>query len=149
MTIDGRAITGLRSVASLTTCSASHLVCSYVLRKSWPSSSWSSRNKPLLIPATYAVETWMNRSAFASRANATISRVPSTLIWRASSSGRSNEIEAAQCITAPTSSAAAVALVRVHAEARRRDVAGDRPGAAGVRATGRATACAMTPSSRS
>jgi hypothetical protein len=30
-----------------------------------------------------------------------ISRVPSTLIVRASSSGRSNEIEAAQCMTAP------------------------------------------------
>ncbi len=70
----------------------------------------------MLIPATYAVETWMNRSAFASRANATISRVPSTLIWRASSSGRSNEIEAAQCMTAPTSSAAALRSSGVHAQ---------------------------------
>ena len=64
---------------------------------------------PFVIPATYAVLTWTKRSRrpqdFASRAKPIISRVPSTLIWRASSSGRSNEIEAAQCITAVTSSA--------------------------------------------
>ena len=47
MTIDGRAITGSRSVASTTTCSASHLVCSYVLRNCCPATSWRSRNVPL------------------------------------------------------------------------------------------------------
>ena len=41
----------------------------------------------------------------ASRASAITSRVPSTLIARASSSGRSNEIDAAQCSTVPARSA--------------------------------------------
>ena len=60
-----------------------------------------------------------SRPAFlASRASAMISRVPSTLIWRASSSGRSNEIEAAQCMTAPASSATALRVPGVHARAR-------------------------------
>ena len=72
-------------------------------------------------------------SALASRAKPMISRVPSTLICRASSSGRSNEIEAAQCITAPASSATAARSARVHAQAGRGDVAGDRARAAEVR----------------
>src|SRR3954453_4717759 len=111
MTMLGRQIAGERSDASLTTCSASHLVCSYVLRNVCPASSWRSRNVPAKAPATYAVETWTKRSmrpsAFASRAKPITSRVPSTLISRASSKGRSNEIEAAQCSTAPASSATA------------------------------------------
>ena len=93
-------------------CSASHLVCSYVLRNSWPASSWRSRNVPSNLPLTYAVETCTKRSrrpsALHSRANPITSRVPSTLILRASSSGMSNEIDAAQCMIAPTSSAIAV-----------------------------------------
>ena len=73
--------------------------------------------------------------ACASRAKPIISRVPSTLIARASSSGRSKEIDAAQCTTAPTSSASAVA---------RRRASSPRPGAVEVagarRARGRGTA---------
>src|SRR5919201_915037 len=36
-------------------CSASHLVCSYVLRNSCPASSWRSRNVPSYLPDTHAL----------------------------------------------------------------------------------------------
>ncbi len=114
MTMLGRAMAGSRSEAARTMCSASHLVCSYVLRNSCPASSWRSRNVPSNLPDTYAVETCTKRSSrpsdLHSRAKPMTSRVPSTLMARASSSGMSKEIDAAQCMIAPTSSASAVRL---------------------------------------
>ena len=90
----------------MTSCSASSFVRSYVLRKPWPTSPSCSLMRPVRSPATYAVETCTKRSStprsWASVAILTISRVPSTLILRASSSGSVKLIEAAQCTTAVT-----------------------------------------------
>ena len=94
------------SPLSVTICSASSFVRSYVLRKRCPTSPSCSLTRPSRSPATYAVETCTKRSSAprrrASQASLTISRVPSTLILRASSSGSVKLIEAAQCTTAVT-----------------------------------------------
>ena len=62
----------------------------------------SSVKTPAWVPETYAVETWTKRVAPHSRAMRSIWRVPSTLIERACSSGRSKVIEAAQWQTTST-----------------------------------------------
>ena len=82
------------------------------------------------------METCRNRSrrpsVLHSRAKPITSRVPSTLIARASSSGRSNEIDAAQCSTAPTSSASAARSAGSMPRPGARDVARHRAHAVAV-----------------
>jgi hypothetical protein len=122
------------SPPSRTTPSASSFVHSYVLRKLWPTSPSCSLTRSSRSPATYAVERWTKRSSAprscASMASLTISRVPSTLIRRASSIGSVKLIDAAQCTTA-------VIELAVHGrqvQARRLEVGGERAHAAAARA---------------
>ena len=83
---------------------------------------------PSCVPATYAVDTYAKRrNPFARPASSSTRSVPSTLIARASSSGRSNDTEAAAWITSLTDAASASAC------------AGSRPSSGAVRSAG--TAC--------
>ena len=67
-------------------------------------------NVPSCVPATYAVETYAKRrSAGARPASSSTRSVPRTLMARASSSGRSNETEAAAWMTSVTERASSSA----------------------------------------